>query len=126
MEDPVKQEKQNPEEQLRDYLTRDLAAAKLQLNENKRNTSKLLVFAIILIFLIIVCIAGFAVTVFFITKEQTKQIQAIFSSDWEIRMHEQATHIFQDTESSNGTAIINNNRTRLQGNTITINPQTEK
>lgn len=125
MEDPSKQEKQNPEEQLRDYLTRDLAASKLQLNESKRNTSKLLMLAIILVILIVVCIAGFAATVFFITKEQTKQIQAIFSSDWEIRTQEQAAHIYQDA-GSGGTAIINN-RTRLQGsnNTLTITPPAE-
>lgn len=119
-----KQETQTPDEQIRDYLARDLAAAKLQLNESKRNTGKLLMLVIILIFLIAVCVAGFAATVFFITKEQTKQIQAIFSSDWEIRTQEQATHIYQDAGSGGGTAVINN-RTRLQGSTITINPPKE-
>lgn len=120
----MEENEKQAEEQLCDYLSRDLAISKLQLNESKRNGTRLIMLAIVLILLIVVCIAGFAATVFFITKEQTKQIQAIFSSDWEVRMQEQSTRIYQESDASS-TAIINN-RTRIEGNSIMINPPSNK
>lgn len=120
----MEENKKHAEEQLCDYLSRDLAISKLQLNESKRNGTRLIILAIVLVLLILVCIAGFAATVFFITKEQTKQIQAIFSSDWEVRMQEQSTRIYQESDASS-TAVINN-RTRIDGNSIIINPPSNK
>lgn len=112
----------SPDEQLRDYLTQDLALAKLHLNESRRNSGKLVYLAIILSFLILACVGGFSATVFFITKEHTKQLEAIFNANWETDISGEREKIYQDS-GSGAPAIINN---RVSGSTITTHNNINK
>lgn len=74
----------SPEDQLREYLAQDLALTKLRLNESQRSMGKLFYLVMLLVFLFIICIAGFACSVIFVSKEHTKQIEALLGSGMEI------------------------------------------
>lgn len=96
------------DEELRDYLTRDLALTKLRLNESRRVSGKLLSVIILLSILVLICVAGFTAAIFFITQEHTKQIQTIFASGFEVAQTVEREHIIQD--AGNGSPAIINNR----------------
>lgn len=111
----MSEQNKTSDEQLRDYLTQDLALVKLQLNESKRSVSKLLCLAFMLVFLVFACVGGFAATVFLITQEHTKQLQSIFDACWESESGGTKEEIYQDSGPS-APAIINN---RISSSTIT-------
>ena len=106
---------------LQDYLIQDLAASKIQLNESRRFSGRLLLLVILAIVLVIVSVGGFAATIYFITKEQTTQIQAIFGGDWDMKK-EATDHIYQDSGSGNleNSVITYNRNSNGNNNTTTI------
>lgn len=108
----------SPEDQLREYLAQDLALTKLRLNESQRSMGKLFYLVMLLVFLFIICIAGFACSVIFVSKEHTKQIEALLGSGMEITttIREDGGHVYQDGAAGN--AILNS-RSTISGSSIT-------
>lgn len=108
----------SPEDQLREYLAQDLALTKLRLNESQRSMGKLFYLVMLLVFLFIICIAGFACSVIFVSKEHTKQIEVLLGSGMEITttIREDGEHAYQDGVT--GSTILNNSST-ISGSSIT-------
>lgn len=102
---------------LREYLIQDLAATKIQLNESRRLNGRLWITVIVVLVLIIAAIAGFTTTIYFVVREQSEQIHAIFSSNW--ASSEKETAVMQDNLMDMEGSVINFHSSNIE-NTVTI------
>lgn len=104
-------------EQLLEERTQDLVYAKLKLQEQRRKSNRTFAFSVIISIILLGCLVCFALSIFFITKEQTRQIQAIFSSDFVVTKESEIT---RQNADSGSTAILNNSG-KFMNNTISAN-----
>lgn len=120
-----KQDQDEVQQKLCDYMAQDLAVHKMQVNEYKKYHIKLIALVIIMAVLVIASVVGFAATVYFITKQQTEQIHAIFGSNWEktftIHENNQDEHIYQEGGDGGLHNPIINYKSSGNKNTITAN-----
>ena len=75
----------SPEDQLREYLAQDLALTKLRLNESQRSMGKLFYLVMLLVFLFIICIAGFACSVILCQKNTRNKLRPYLVLAWKSR-----------------------------------------
>lgn len=99
----------NADAQLREYLMQDIALHKMRLSDAEKKNGKWLFLIVALVFMVMVCVGGFSATMYFVAKEHTKQIEAIFAAKIEVVDKVENEHVYQ--EDITGAAIINNKST---------------